>query len=449
MVTYNSGSSQFDDAYAITIDSSKNIYVAGSQGTTFSDWVIRKYNLNGVLCDGLGACPAWGTGSTGMVTYNSGASQYDEAYAITIDSTNSIYVAGYQQTGGYDSAVRKYNQNGVLCDGLGACPAWGTGSTGMVTYNSGGTQSDSDNAITIDSSNNIYVAGQQATNGDDWTIQKYSATGTSAFSSIILTCGTNYFARAYATNTSGTGQGSIQPFTTLACPSSIGITSYTNTTETALNSANCATTGCGARLGGGAGFRQSITITGTNFGTDPGAANRSTATNNIKIGTHQIASANVTAWSATSITFLTDSAVTGDTDTDWGVNFGGAASLTVTASSATSTGADFYVFPQVTSISGVAADSAREYDAGDTDGVITLNGTRFGTALGTGSVSILGSSATTTAWGNTAITAQVPVAIADTLYTGSVIITQGTGGNGKTNTYNTLRILPRITSLVP
>lgn len=229
------------------------------------------------------------------------------------------------------------------------------------------------------------------------------------------------------------------------------ITTYTNTTEGGLNYA-AACTGCGARIGGGAGFRQSVTITGTDFGT-VSAGSRSTATDNIKVGTHQIADANITVWTPTSITFLTDSATAGDTDTDWGANFGGTSALTVTAGSQTSTGVNFYVFPQVTSVTqpvGLGADTAREYDAADTDGVITLNGTRFGSSQGTGSVTIVAQTATIGSWTNTAIQAQVPPAIIDSTNTGSISMVQGTGTNGKNHTYaNTLRILPRITGFTP
>lgn len=232
----------------------------------------------------------------------------------------------------------------------------------------------------------------------------------------------------------------------------VTITSYTNTTETALNYAG-ACTGCGARIGGGVGFRQSITITGTGFGADPGVGNYSTATNNIKVGTKQIASANVTAWSATSITFLTDTNTAGDADTDWGANYGGASALTVTAGGGTSGGLNFYVFPQITSVTvpvGFGADTAREYSVSDTDGVITLNGTRFGSPQGTGSVTILGSTATINSWATTSIAVQIPTAIADTTNTGNISMTQGTGTSGKTHTYaNTLRILPRITGFTP
>lgn len=241
----------------------------------------------------------------------------------------------------------------------------------------------------------------------------------------------------------------------------IVISSYTNSTETALNySGSC--TNCGARIGGGAGFRQTITITGSGFKT-VAAGSRSTATNNIKVGTHQIADANVTAWTPTSITFLTDSAVAGDTDANWGTVFGGASALTITVNSVVSSGLNFYLFPQVTSITvpTAVANAAREYNAADSDGLITLNGTRFGTAATGGWVRILGcdsttcasptGSAATNSWSNTAITVQVPAVIADNVYTGSVIMQQGTGSTNKSHTYTTtgFRILPRITSLSP
>lgn len=253
---------------------------------------------------------------------------------------------------------------------------------------------------------------------------------------------------AYTTKICATATGSVPP----------SLTSYTNSTETALNyAASC--TGCGARIGGGVGFKQTVVITGSNFGTvsDGSQANCAggAGTGCIKIGTHIIADGNITntAWTPTQITFTTDSSVTGDFDNDWGTNFGGASALTVTAGGTASGGLNFYVFPQITSVTqpaGFALDTAREYDAADTDGVITLNGTRFGTAQGSGSVITVSQTASPTSWGNTAITVQVPIAIVDTVNTGSISMTQGTGANGKTHTYaSTLRVLPRITGFTP
>lgn len=241
----------------------------------------------------------------------------------------------------------------------------------------------------------------------------------------------------------------------------IVVSSYTNSTETSLNySGSC--TNCGARIGNGAGFRQTIIVTGSGFGTVT-AGNRSTATNNIKIGTHQIADANVTAWTPTSITFLTDSAVTGDTDANWGSVYGGASALVVTVNSVTSTGLNFYLFPQVTSITvpTATANAAREYNASDSDGIVTLNGTRFGSAATGGWVRILGcdsstcssptGTATINSWSSTAIVVQVPAVISDNVYTGSLIMQQGSGSSNKSHTYTTtgFRVLPRVTSLSP
>ncbi|GEM_PF-1569132 len=249
------------------------------------------------------------------------------------------------------------------------------------------------------------------------------------------------------------------------------ITGYTNTTESGLNYA-AACSGCGARIGGGAGFRQTLTISGYGFGSDPGLGSRSSATNKVEVvGAATTAfvddasvNTNVSAWASSTITVRTDSSIAGNTDASWGANYGGALGLRVTANGvAVPLNLNFYVFPQVTSVTqpaGLPADTAREYNALDTDGVVTLNGTRFGTAQGTGYVRILGcdsvtcaapaSSVVVNSWSTTAIQVQVPPVIADNVYTGSILMAQGTGGNSKTHTYgNTFRILPRITSFTP
>lgn len=256
------------------------------------------------------------------------------------------------------------------------------------------------------------------------------------------------------------------------------VTGYTNSTESGLNwSAAC--TGCGARIGTG-GFVQTVVISGFGFGTDPGAGSRDTATNKVEVvgaatnimDDPSSAPRNVNLWSNTSITITTDTAVAGDADTDWGANFGDSAALRVTAGGQVSTpDLEFFVFPQVTSLTvpTAIADAAREYNAADTDGVVTLNGTRFGTAPTGGYVRILGCDSSTCSsptgsvtvvsdatcdaadgWANTCVKVQVPAVIANSTYTGSIVIQQGTGSGNKTHTYaTTFRILPRITSNNP
>lgn len=242
------------------------------------------------------------------------------------------------------------------------------------------------------------------------------------------------------------------------------ITSYTNSTESGLNySGGCST--CGARIGPVASSKsQTVVISGYGFGTDPGSGSRDTATNKVEVGTKVMTdnpgSSNVTAWSNISITITTDTGV--DDDASWGTNFGGTSALKITAGSqAVATNLNFYIFPQITSLSTNTgtANGAREHNSDDNHGVITLNGTRFGSSQGTGYVRILGcdattcssptGSATTTSWTNTAVSAQVPPVISNSSYTGAVDVSQGTGGNSKTHSFSTLRILPRITSLNP
>ncbi len=247
------------------------------------------------------------------------------------------------------------------------------------------------------------------------------------------------------------------------------ISNYVNSAEVGLNYAP-ACTDCGARIGPGASARQTIVISGTGFGSDPGLGNRDSASFKVEIvgptSTTQIvddgsADTNVASWSDTSITIRTDTTITGNADSDWADNFGGADSLVVTANGQESNELNFYILPNIISITAptLVADAAREYDGGDTDGIITINGTRFGTSSAGGWVRILGcdaitcssptGSATTTNWSNTAVSVQVPTSISDSAYTGDIALQQSNSGWPNTDNYgaNAFRILPRITNL--
>ena len=87
----------------------------------------------------------------------------------------------------------------------------------------------------------------------------------------------------------------------------------------------------------------SISINGMNFGADPGAGNRSTATNNVKINGVQVSDADVTSWSDGVISFAVPTSTTP-----------GTYPVTVTAESWTSNGSNLTVnidTLQVTTIS--------------------------------------------------------------------------------------------------
>jgi len=162
MVTFDGGND--DDARAVTLDASGNIYVAGlSNNGDDHDFIVRKYDANGDLD------LSWGDGDSGMVTFDSG--NLDVADAITIDASGNIYAAGWSNNGSdTDLIVRKYDANGDLTTD------WGDADSGMVTF--AGVSNDGANAIILDASNNIYVAGYQG-NGSNWdfSVWKYDANG--------------------------------------------------------------------------------------------------------------------------------------------------------------------------------------------------------------------------------------------------------------------------------
>jgi uncharacterized delta-60 repeat protein len=165
IVTYNSGGSQIDNGYGIAVDASGNAYVTGRQQTNGYDIVVLKYDAAGSLDT------TWG-GGDGIATYNSGGTQFDYGYGISVDASGNSYVAGTQATNGYDVLLLKYDSSGALDT------AWG-GGDGIVTYNSGSTYWDQAWGIDVDASGSSYVVGyhQGAGNSRDIVVQKYDVNG--------------------------------------------------------------------------------------------------------------------------------------------------------------------------------------------------------------------------------------------------------------------------------
>lgn len=180
-VTTGSADSQF---IALAIDSSGNVYAAGTQGgtTTYtygSGVTVAAANagtLNSVIVkyDGSGNA-LWARANT----VSPGSSIY---YGVAVDSSGNAYAVGYQTgtgtytygtgvtgtgtfAGGSNVTIVKYDTSGTAI--------WGrtlTAGTGQAEYN----------AVTVDSSGNIYAAGLQAGNGTYSYAAGVNATGTYA-----------------------------------------------------------------------------------------------------------------------------------------------------------------------------------------------------------------------------------------------------------------------------
>jgi hypothetical protein len=152
---YNGPGNSYDDARAIAMDGSGNVYVTGeSVGlSTYGDYATIKYSTNGKQL--------W------VKRYNGLASGNDDASAIAVDGSGNVYVTGTSPGSGTyaDYATIKYSTNGKQL--------W------VERYNGPGNEYDSARAIAVDGSGNVYVTGRSMgsdTNYNCATI-KYSTNG--------------------------------------------------------------------------------------------------------------------------------------------------------------------------------------------------------------------------------------------------------------------------------
>jgi uncharacterized delta-60 repeat protein len=151
---YNGPNNNSDYAYAIALDSNDNIYVTGQDrgNETFRDYATIKYDPNGN--------EIW------VARYCGPANNSDESHAIAIDSKNNIYVTGWSTSTSatepsQDSVTIKYDTEGN--------EIW------IAKYGSGNSSYYYTKAIAIDTQDNIYVTGHlQGTSIDYFTI-KYRA----------------------------------------------------------------------------------------------------------------------------------------------------------------------------------------------------------------------------------------------------------------------------------
>jgi hypothetical protein len=149
------GNSSNDEATAVAVDSSNNIYIVGygtniAGGSTGEDMWIRKYNSSGAL-----SCEQ---------KIDGGASLSDRALSVTVNNTTSkFYVAGYITAGGGDQQmfVKRLRASDCTVEA-------------SATGNSSGTN-DQASVVRLDSSGNVYVAGRDSSADSDWWIRKYSA----------------------------------------------------------------------------------------------------------------------------------------------------------------------------------------------------------------------------------------------------------------------------------
>ena len=152
---YNGPANGTDYAKAIAVDDSGFVYVTGYSDSTgtYQDYATIKYDSSGN--------EVW------VRRYDYGVSGSDQPYAIAVDGSNNVYITGMSGGGGatgFDYATIKYHSNGDT--------AW------VMRYNGPANGSDYGQAIAVDDSGNVYVTGysEGSGTGDDYCTIKYVQT---------------------------------------------------------------------------------------------------------------------------------------------------------------------------------------------------------------------------------------------------------------------------------
>jgi uncharacterized delta-60 repeat protein len=150
------GPGDYNGAKAVAVDTSGNVFVTGiSRGSgVYNDYATIKYSGAGV--------PLWTN------RFNGTAGGDDWAVAVAVDASGNVFVTGYSATtlsGDYDYATIKYSGTGV--------PLWTNG------YNGPANGWDYAQAMAVDASGNVFVTGYSPGSGSayDYATIGYSGAG--------------------------------------------------------------------------------------------------------------------------------------------------------------------------------------------------------------------------------------------------------------------------------
>jgi hypothetical protein len=149
---YNGPGNNSEEASAIAIDNSGNVYVTGAGGDPSTN---PEYYLT-IKYDSAGQ-EQW------VATYSGSQNGYHFAHAIAIDGSANVYITGSSAGSNFSSdyATVKYSASGT--------EEW------VARYNGPGDDEDNASGIAVDGSGNVYVAGTSLGSGTntDYATIKY------------------------------------------------------------------------------------------------------------------------------------------------------------------------------------------------------------------------------------------------------------------------------------
>src|SRR5437773_2403908 len=154
---YNGPGNGEDIAYRVAVDAGGNVIVTGSSRTSGgdNDYVTIKYSEAGL--------PLWTN------RYNGPGNNADRAYRVAVDGNGNVFVTGFSYSGSSvsssDYATIAYSSEGV--------PLW------TNRYNGPGHTDDEASAVAVDTNGNVFVTGYSggSISSDDFATIAYSAAG--------------------------------------------------------------------------------------------------------------------------------------------------------------------------------------------------------------------------------------------------------------------------------
>jgi photosystem II stability/assembly factor-like uncharacterized protein len=156
------GGSDYEIGYGITVDSAGNAYVAGETFSSDFPGSTQSHDTLDAFVFKLSS-----SGSTLLYATFFGGSGSDQAFTVAVNSSGNAYVAGQTTSTNFPVVNAVQGTPGGQTDGfVGELSVDGSGFI-YSTY-IGGSSFDVINGLAIDSTNNVYIAGQ--TNSHDFPI---------------------------------------------------------------------------------------------------------------------------------------------------------------------------------------------------------------------------------------------------------------------------------------
>ncbi len=160
------GGDDYDSAYDIALDSENNIYMTGWTYSEDFPTTSGAYNetFGGGVYD-VFVCKIDPTGSTLLWSTYVGGSDKDQAFGITLDSENNVYVTGYTESSDFPTTPGAYNENYIggwhssYANDAFVFKLSSDGGELLYSTFLAGDEADSGRGISLDSENNAYIVG--------------------------------------------------------------------------------------------------------------------------------------------------------------------------------------------------------------------------------------------------------------------------------------------------